>query len=603
MTTDKNNLLWAQIIVEALRRRGIDHFVICPGSRSAPLILALSQESRITAVVHQDERGAGYFAVGYARATGKAAAVVTTSGTAAVNLYPAIVEASMDNLPLIAITADRPTELHDCGANQTIDQVRLYGDYVRTFVDFPCPDNMADLTVPLGEIEQALDHALGPAHPVGPIHFNCRFREPLTPLPKATKSLTETVAEDYPQLSDWLRSPRQVTSPTLSGTRPDATSEQALGAELPSDAIELFLKAINRSSHGLLLIGQLRNDAEQQAALELSRRLKWPTLADITSGVHDTDNKQIVTHYDLLLASGRFGKHHAPDTVLHTGGQITSKRLLQFIENSRPALYLHNSGDGVIFDPVHAVTERTSFDNAALCHNLIREYHTDHVDRTWLEDWIQAAQIAREKIVGLCEGMSVLTEPMLAAYLSQRLDSRSGLFLASSMPIRDMDMFGMFDQNLPTASNRGASGIDGTIASACGYAAGLDRPVTLLVGDQAFLHDLNSLALVSKSKQLVVIVVVNNNGGRIFELLPISEHRHALEPMFVAPHNLTFNRIADGFGIPYADARTRQAFADAYASAVTNGHSMIIEAIIDPATSREHRSRILAAIMSELDSY
>jgi 2-succinyl-5-enolpyruvyl-6-hydroxy-3-cyclohexene-1-carboxylate synthase len=591
MTTDAHNLLWAQLTVEALRRRGIDQYVICPGSRSSPLILALSQESRITCVVHQDERGAGYFAVGYARATGKPAVVVTTSGTAAVNLFPAIVEASMDNLPLIAITADRPPELHDCGANQTIDQVRLFGDYVRAFVDFPCPDDIADLTVSLAEIEQALDHALGHAHPVGPIHLNYRFREPLTPLPEATKSLAETVAEDYPKLSVWLQS------------NSVPAGQQASNEELPSDAIKPFLQAAKESSHGLLLIGQLRSDGERLAARELSRKLNWPTFADITSGVHGVDNPQIITHHDLLLVSDRFCKRHAPDTVLHVGGRITSKRLLQFIENSRPARYLHNSGDGVTFDPVRAVTWRTSIDNAAFCRSLIRDYHTDQVDPTWLERWLRAAQVAREKIVGLCEGLSVLTEPMLAVDLSRRIDRRSGLFLASSMPIRDMDMFGTFNQTLPTASNRGASGIDGTIAAACGYATGLDCSVTLLIGDQAFLHDLNSLALVSKSKQPVVLVVVNNNGGRIFELLSISEHGHALEPLFVAPHNLTFSKIADGFGIPYAEARTRQAFDAAYVNAVTGGHSMIIEATIDPATSREHRSRILSATTSELDSY
>ncbi|MCX6833695.1 MAG: 2-succinyl-5-enolpyruvyl-6-hydroxy-3-cyclohexene-1-carboxylic-acid synthase [candidate division Zixibacteria bacterium] len=590
MTTDAHNLLWARLTVEALRRCGIDQYVICPGSRTSPLILALSQESRVTRVVHQDERGAGYFAVGYARATGKAAAVVTTSGTAAVNLFPAIVEASMDNLPLIAITADRPSELHDCGANQTIDQVRLFGDYVRTFVDFPCPDDMADLTVPLTEIKQALDHALGQAHPVGPIHFNCRFREPLTPPPEATRSLDETVAE-YPKLNHWL------------GLSSVPVGKQASRGELPSDAIEPFLQAVKESSHGLLLLGQLRNDVERLAALELIRKLNWPTLADITSGVHGVDSRQIVPHYDLLLASDRFCQSHVPDTILHVGGRITSKRLLQFIESSRPARYLHNSGDGLIFDPVRAVTVRTSFDNSAFCYAVARGLNTRMPDAAWLPGWRQAAQTVREKINRLCEGMSVLTEPMLAVSLSQRLDRRSGLFLASSMPIRDMDVFGMLDKCQPTAANRGASGIDGTIAAACGYAAGLNCPVTLLIGDQAFLYDLNSLALVSKSKHPVVIVVVNNNGGRIFELLPVSEHGHALEPMFIAPHNLTFGKIAEGFGIPSIETRAREVFDRAYTSALGGDRSMIIEATIDPAASRAHRSQILGAVTSELDSY
>jgi 2-succinyl-5-enolpyruvyl-6-hydroxy-3-cyclohexene-1-carboxylate synthase len=277
--------------------------------------------------------------------------------------------------------------------------------------------------------------------------------------------------------------------------------------------------------------------------------------------------------------------------------------LLQFIESSRPARYLHNSGDGVIFDPVRCVTARTSYDDAAFCRTLIDKLHSENTDLAWQDAWSRAAGIAQKTIARSCDGLTDLTEAAIVVDLSRGLDRHTGLFLAGSMPIRDMDTFATIGQSLPIASNRGASGIDGTIAAACGYAAGLDGPVTLLIGDQAFLHDLNSLALASKSKPPVVIVVVNNNGGRIFELLPISEHTHALEPMFVAPHDLTFSKLVEGFGISYAEARTRDVFADAYTNALSGGHSMIIEATIDPTTSREHRSRILSAITSELDSY
>ena len=580
MTTGERNLHWAELMVEALVRRGVDHFVICPGSRSSPLVLALSQRSDVKSIVHQDERGAGYFAVGYARATGKAAAVVTTSGTAAVNLFPAIVEASTDNLPLIVITADRPPELHDCGANQTIDQIRLYGDYIRTSIDFPCPDDIADLRTPLREAEQALDHAFGQGHPTGPIHFNCRFREPLVPSHEAA---------------------RQVTFPTESGTSPDATAQRAGGAEISEENLKAIRKIVKSSKQGLMVIGQLRHDNERQAALNLSRTLSWPTLADVTSGIHGVESP-LIAHCDLILASEHFCGNHIPDTILHVGGRITSKRLLQFTADSQPRQYLHNSGDGIVYDPEHCVTLRTSFDNAFFCRALSDAYSEGKSDVEWLNAWSKAAKIARRVVTESCDAVTELTEPGIAFALSLRLNSRSALFLASSMPIRDVVSFGMISDVMPIASNRVESGIEGTIASACGYAAGLNCPVTLLIGDQAFLHDLNSLSLVRQSKQPVVIVIVNNNGGRIFELLPISEQKQILEPLFVAPHGMTFGGLANGFGIRHIEVRTRRELEQAYVEASSNEASIVIEALVEPAASREHRLSLIESVKKEVDA-
>ncbi len=180
MTIDEQNLFQAQLLIEELRRHGVTRFVVCPGSRSTPLVLALSMEERVECVVHHDERGAGYYAVGYARATGQAAAVVTTSGTAAVNLHPAIVEASQDNLPLVALTADRPPELHVRGVNQTIEQKNLFGTHVRFAADLPCPDDI-EPTDSLTLIDQACSYLTGRTGPIGPVHINCMYREPLVP--------------------------------------------------------------------------------------------------------------------------------------------------------------------------------------------------------------------------------------------------------------------------------------------------------------------------------------------------------------------------------------------------------------------------------------
>lgn len=589
MTVAEANLFRAQLMVEELRRLGTSLFVVCPGSRSAPLTLALSQDKRVRVVVHNDERGAGYYAVGYARATRQPAAVVTTSGTAAVNLYPAIVEASMDNLPLLAVTADRPPELHDCGANQTIDQASLFGDFVRCEVPLECPDEPVEQTGVLSAIDGMFNHAFRSLYPHGPAHINCQFREPLAPSPADIRSLSDTIEHSVPDLVGWWRSGRTYGVSAAVSTLVDAASLDAVA------------EVVGQAQRGILIIGALQSEQEQQAALELSRRLAWPTLADITSGLSGSSEAHCVNHYDLALASDRFGQQNAPETILHVGGRISSKRLLEFIDHHRPSNYFFNAGDGVIIDPVHAVTSRTAFDTAQFCRMLGDRVKNPIAESTWRQNWTSAASHARTVIDESCTGSGALTEPYLAFSLSRRLKNPSAFFVASSMPIRDMDMFAAFDHNVTIAANRGASGIDGTIASACGFAAGLNRPVTLLLGDQAFLHDLNALALVQHSPTPIIIVIVNNNGGRIFELLPVSDHKQVLESLFVAPHNLTFGKIAETYGISHVEVRDRMAFERAYDRAAASGLSMIIEAIIDPVVSRAHRSQIIQLVETSAD--
>lgn len=589
MNTAQANLLQAQLVIEELIRLEIDYFIVCPGARSSPLVVVLSQENRPNRIIHQDERGAAYHAVGYARATGRAAVVITTSGTAAANLFPAIVEASMDNVPLIAITADRPPELRRCGANQTIDQVRLYGHYPRFFVDLPCPDGAADFRAALSTTDTAVGCAHGHANAPGPVHINCMFREPLIPPPEEIAPMHEIIPAECPGLSSWL------VSDAPGASRPRPRCEPSLGE------IDAMARMIKQSRRGLLLVGELRTEPERQAVLELSRRLAWPTLNDITSGIASREDRQIITHYDLILASDNFRHQHAPDTVIHIGGRMASKRLLQFIDFARPAQYASNSGQAIVFDPVHAVTLRTTFDNTSFCEMLGRELGSTPRTHATLDSWVAASETARERVSELCGSTDQLTEPSLVFALSRRLRNRAALFLASSLPIRDQNAYAAIDESLPIAANRGASGIDGTIAAACGYAAGLDRTVTLLIGDQAFLHDLNSLALVGAFQRPFVIVLANNNGGRIFELLPMADHAEALEPFFVAPHGMTFRKIAEAFGIAYVRVDNHKNFDQAYAAARNANRPVIVEAAIDPAGSRQMRDRILSAVVTELD--
>jgi 2-succinyl-5-enolpyruvyl-6-hydroxy-3-cyclohexene-1-carboxylate synthase len=569
MTTDQKNLFQAQTIVAELRRRGVTRFVICPGSHSSALVLALSLTDGIECVVHHDERGAGYYAVGYARATGRAAAVVTTSGTAAVNLFPSIVEASQDNLPLIALTADRPSELHDRGANQTIEQTNLFGAYVRFFADLPCPDDSEP-----EDAVRAAAHACEQSKN-GPVHLNCRYREPLVPPPDKLPPFKQPDTHEFVAAA--------ATEPELSDIH---------------DTVRLLKQA----TRGLVVVGHLGSDDEQRAVQELAAHLGWPIIADITSGLGGERIPQLVHHHDLIFASQRFTQSHTPDTILHLGGRLTSKRLLQLIERSRPANYLFNAGRNIVYDPDSAVTKRTGYDTAIFCRRLGERLADTPQQQSWNDAWRAASEKSRKIVDTCCNGAAALTEPALTFALAQSLPDHAGLFLASSMPIRDMNMFAVFNRTLPVASNRGASGIDGTIAAACGFADGLDRPVTLLIGDQALLHDLSSLTLLGTTRQPVTVVVVNNYGGRIFESLPISEHVEMLDQFFINRHTLVFEKIAEAFDLPYFRAADMDAFRDAYGTLATSGRSSIIEVSVDPVVSREHRNKIVSDVAAEVDS-
>ncbi len=590
MTTGELNLFWAQLLIEELRRLGVDYFIGCPGSRSSPLAMALAFEERITRIIHHDERGAAFHALGYTRATGRPAAVVCTSGTAAANFYPAVIEAASDHLPLIVLTADRPPELRDCGANQTIDQVRLYGDYARYFTDLPCPSEDIDPSYLLSEIDRAFAAATTKTSGPGPVHLNCMYREPLVPAPDQAGPLDTLGLLGYPSLGHWAGSDGPQTAYSSAATEPAGSTMKAIADH------------IGETEDGLLIIGRLDRLDERQEALHLAKALGWPTIADITSGLGLTSEPFLVHHHDLLLTSETLQKQLAADTIIHVGGRLVSKRVMQLIEISNPENYIFNNEDSQPIDPAHRVTHCLNFDNAAFCGSLATYLERDHDRKRDPEQWGTPTGTADQIIEHEVENEPALTEPSLARIVSRHQSAVTSLFLAGSMPIRDMDMFASARSGLvPVGSNRGASGIDGTIASACGYAIGRGQPTTLVIGDLAFLHDLSSLPLAGALPVPLTIVVVNNNGGRIFEQLPIFEHSEIIEPFFVAPHDLTFDKIAETFGLGYHRAEDCDSFETAYRNALKTGKSSLIEAVVDPVKSREHRYRIVDQVVKALD--
>jgi 2-succinyl-5-enolpyruvyl-6-hydroxy-3-cyclohexene-1-carboxylate synthase len=576
------NSVWGSLIIEELVRNGVDYFCISPGSRSTPLVAAIASHEKTRSMIHFDERGTAFHALGYARATGRPAAVVCTSGTAVANLLPAVVEASMDMVPMILLTADRPPELRDAGANQTIRQARIFSDYPRYACELPCPDIQISPQTLLTIIDQSVYRAM--SSPCGPVHVNCMFREPLAPTP---------TGESFDQ---YLRP----VVPWMDSSQPFTEYHQA-EKPLPATDLARLSELLKAATHGVMVIGRLHTEADQRSAMELSRALRWPTFPDILSGLRlGTDQEQIIHHFDLLLSSKEFSEAYRPKVCLHIGDQVTSKRLLKYLEESAPT-YIHITDHPMRHDPMHLVTQRFDTSIDSTCTSLAR-YVTSGRDAGWLSAFRDANDSVGQLVCTKLSSCTALSEPSAAFALSNHVDGGSLLFVASSMPIRDMDsMAAPHGPGAAVIANRGASGIDGTIASAAGYAAGANRPVTLLIGDLALLHDLNSLAMLRTLSDPITIVVINNNGGGIFSSLPIAEHKGIFERFFATPHNLQFHDAAAQFGLHYHCPHDIPSFIETLNHAKSGRRSLIIELLVDRERNLAFHHEIVAAVSAQLE--
>lgn len=577
------NLLWASLIVDELVRNNIDYFCISPGSRSTPLTVAAARHPRAKTILCFDERGAAFHALGYGRATGRAAAMICTSGTAAANYYPAVIEASVDREPLLVLTADRPPELRDTGANQSIAQPGMYGSYVKWNFDLPCPDESISPRFVLTTIDQAVYQAS--SSPSGPVHLNCMFREPLAPS-------ASPVQEAYlDEVKYWNEGDQSYT-------------EYAAFIKLPLEAdIEMLANQLNSTSKGILIVGKLHNRGEMEAARRLAEKLNWPVFADITSGLRLDDSfASLVPYYDQLLLSENFAKKCQPETVLHIGGQLVSKRWLEFMEKRPPEYYVVIQDHPNRYDPFHSVTHRIESDIAAFCAKLLPLVQPNG-NKSWLNQIKDQSLKVHQSIETFLRQSEQINDVSAACLVSKHIAPGSGLFLASSMPVRDMDMYASPGSvEVSVASNRGVSGIDGTIASACGFAVGSGKPVTLMIGDLAFIHDLNSLHYLNAIAQPLIIVLLNNRGGGIFSFLPIAKFEDVFESYFGTPHQLHFKNAADLFGIDYYKPENNDAFVEIYTAAQYERRSIIIEVETDRAENKALHRQLHLDIVARLDT-
>jgi 2-succinyl-5-enolpyruvyl-6-hydroxy-3-cyclohexene-1-carboxylate synthase len=568
--TPRANRLWAYLIVEELVRCGVEFFCVAPGSRSTPLVAALAANDKARSLVHFDERGTAFAALGYARATGRPAAWITTSGTAVANGLPAVVEASTDGVSMVLLTADRPPELRQTGANQTIDQPDIFGDYVRWRFDLPAPDPAIDPAMVLTTVDQAAYRAR--RSPLGPVHLNLMFREPFLPEKE----------HDSRGPSPWAERDEPYTR--YAATKPSVDDME----------IRALRQTLHPAKRGLVVAGRLASRKRGEAVLRLAEALGWPLLPDVGSQIRlGAGSQNLAAHYDVLLAGDSFAKAYAPDAVVHVGGRALSKRLEQFLGRSRPDPYVVVRENPFRLDPAHRVTHSIEADILDFCASMVRiaTEHPPAADTSWAAGWREASEKVGRHLDEISSDEP--SEPFVARSVSRNVPADHGIVVASSMPVRDLDTYAAADGvPVPVAANRGASGIDGTVATAAGFARGLGRPVTLLIGDLALLHDLNSLAMLRDVP--VVVVVLNNDGGGIFSFLPVARHKEFFEPYFGTPQGVNFGPAAEMFGLRYEHPETAAEFVGSYRAACARGSSTLIEV----RTDREENVRLHAELLS-----
>lgn len=583
MTIDTSNIntLWASLIIEELIRNGVNYFVISVGSRSTPLTVAVARHALAKNIVCFDERSAAFHAIGYARATRNPAVLISTSGTASANYFPAVIEASKDTIPMIVLSADRPPELHQTGANQTIQQFNLYGNYTKWQFNLPCPDQNILPEMVLTTINQAISQAR--KSPAGGVHINCMFREPLDPI---NVDIDETYLAP---LNNWQQQQKPYTQYTHSISLPDTTS------------INQVADIINHTNRGILVVGRLSNQDDIHVVTKFAAELNWPVFTDIQSGIRLNNSiSNVINYYDQLLLTDIFNEKQPLETILQIGNCITSKRFLQLVKKHQFSNHIVILNHHLRDDPEHTVSLRIDANIPEVCNLLLSHIHIT-INSDWVRKLKQQSQLVHQSIDNFLFSCREISEPAVARMISRYIPQDNGLFLASSMPIRDMDMYAAAENStIAIAANRGTSGIEGTIASAIGFAVGLNSPVTLLIGDLSFLYDLNSLALLKSISQPVIIVVVNNNGGGIFSFLPIAKFQDVFEPYFGIPHAIKFRYAAKMFGVDYYAPDTNDAFILAYQAAIDNQLSAIIEVETNRNTNYNLHHELQQKIIADL---
>jgi 2-succinyl-5-enolpyruvyl-6-hydroxy-3-cyclohexene-1-carboxylate synthase len=584
------NIAWAESFVNELVAGGVKYVCISPGSRNTPLTWAFAQNKNIRKYVNIDERSSAFFALGLANRTGSPVALVCTSGTAAVEFYPAIVEAYQQRIPLVICTADRPSELRDTGTNQTINQDNLYKNHIRFFADAGLPDmSVKKITWLKKTAVNAIEICCYKNK--GPVHINFPFRKPFEP-----DNFTEKISNKTNTL---------LAKTIYKPLKYDA--EKKIAGE------KWFLNIVEKLKHiqrGMIIVGPEKyNDEFHTNVIKLSGILKYPILADgcsqlrfLSSSVDQTftqmrgisvRTKNIICNYEAMFRSPSFSETYLPEIILHFGRTSTSKGMEDFYGKYSPLKIMINE-EGDFFDPTRRGKSYKS-SPSLFCKSIIECYPVDKNHRKedcWLKPYLYADQLLEQLKNKILFNSGFPNEIRIINEILDSVPVNSSIMLSNSLPVRDFDYWASCSsKKLKIYNNRGASGIDGIISTALGIASAKREPVFLITGDLAYYYDLNALLTAEKYSIPLIIILINNNGGGIFNSLPVSRYPDFLRKYFITPHKLNFEKLTKAFGVDYSKVKNWSDFKDLLQRAVSKKETSVIEIQTDSVSSLDSREQ------------
>lgn len=579
MKQDSTNPTYVYIgaFVDELQRAGVRNVVICPGSRSTPLALAFAAQTGIHTWIQVDERSAAYFGLGMAKRLRQPVALLCTSGTAAANFMPAIVEAKLTHVPLLVLTADRPHELRDNGAPQSIDQNRLYGTYVKWFVEVALPE-ATDAALRYIRTIAVRAVASAQAIPAGPVHLNFPLREPLTPEPVPGQPLPPVAQRD------------RVAWQGRADDVPYVEVREALPGVPGAPTIRYLLDTVHRARNGLIVVGPNDDPSLVEPLLMLARHLGYPVLADPLSQLRcgDHDQTMILSSYDAFLRIDSFIDSAQPDLILRFGAMPTSKPLILYLKRYASCPQVVIDGHGGWEEPTQLASELLHANPTALCQRLLdaltqqnkSEEIPPFMPREWLATWQRADKVSQQTIQSSIQDFNELFEGRVFIELAGLLPGGATLYTGNSMPVRDLDtFFWCSEHHIRIMGNRGANGIDGVISSALGASAGAgqNEPTVLVLGDLSFFHDLNGLLAARLYQLNLTIILINNDGGGIFSFLPQAAYPEHFDQLFGTPTGLDFRLAVQMYGGQFQKVEDWDQFRKAVKRGLHSGGLHVIE--------------------------
>ncbi|MBE4908408.1 2-succinyl-5-enolpyruvyl-6-hydroxy-3-cyclohexene-1-carboxylic-acid synthase [Bacillus luteolus] len=538
---NENNALTTYVasFIDELVRVGVTTAVISPGSRSTPMAILMAEHSNMDVYVNIDERSAAFFALGIAKEKKTPVAILCTSGTAAANYYPAIVEASISRVPLLVLTADRPHELRDVGAPQAIDQIHMYGKYAKWFVEMALPEDTNEM-IKYARTMAARATGKSLTAPAGPVHLNFPFREPLIP----------NIDADSLWNKGTFNNPKHVNV--------------SIGRPVIDESLKSYLfELLSSYEKGVIICGEQVSEEFSEYITKVASLFGFPILADplsqLRSGSHSKE--YIIDCYDTFLRNQDFTKTYQPDIIIRFGAMPISKALLQYVKANEGCKQIVIDSDGGWREPTLSASEMVYCDEIKFCEAMLALGQNKDIAKTnWTNDWILINEITMSELMSI-QKEEVLAEGKVIVELKRLLPTNSTLFIGNSMPIRDVDsFFTNTEKALKIMANRGANGIDGTISTALGVSASSSDRLVLVIGDLTFFHDLNGLLAAKKYSIPITIVLINNNGGGIFSFLPQAKEEKHFETLFGTPLDLDFEHVVKMYGGNFTRINTWESF-------------------------------------------